>query len=107
MITGIRHGVSQSSNRYAEVNNKYMKDYNDKKEESYLIYMDVNNLYGYSMMQSRSIGGFQCEEDIESEPFFWNVEEDSRVVYFLEEDLNYLRRLHNEHKDLPFCPEHH
>ena len=46
-----------------------MKDYNNQKEESYLIYMDVYNLYSYAMMQNLPVSGFQWEEDIESQPF--------------------------------------
>ena len=89
-----------------KANNKYMKDYNNQKEESYFIYMDVNNLYGYAMMHSLPIGIFQRGEDIESHPFFSNVEEDRSIRYFLEVDLEYTRELLKEQKDLPFCPEY-
>ena len=32
---GIRRGLCQSIYRYAKANNKYMKDYDEKKELSY------------------------------------------------------------------------
>ena len=56
---GIRGGITHISKRYAEANNKYMKDYNRDKPSSYVQYLDANNLYGWAMSQKLPTHGFK------------------------------------------------
>ena len=56
---GIRGGITLAVKRYAKTNNKYMKDqYNPDEKSTYLQYLDVNNLYGWAMIQKLPTHGF-------------------------------------------------
>ncbi|KAL7307441.1 hypothetical protein TKK_0000620 [Trichogramma kaykai] len=157
----IRGGLCQISNRFGKANNRYMgADYNKDERDSYLMYFDVNNLYGHAMSQALPTGNFEwmtevidadtiSEDEIaaseEEEEFHkygcrrkkkltkkgsksgekekktiilsienattedlkpYIEEKDPNTGYILEVDLEYPKKLHDKHKDLPFCPEH-
>ena len=55
----ISGGISHAIHRYAEANNKYMKNYNKNKDSPYLMYLDENNLYGWAMSQKLPVDGFK------------------------------------------------
>ncbi|CAB0044872.1 unnamed protein product [Trichogramma brassicae] len=83
---GIRGGVSQCCSRFAEANNRYMgEDYNPEKEDVYLMYYDVNNLYGWAMAQYLPYGGFEWDDAKD----YLTLPEDSEYGYILEVDLEY------------------
>ena len=56
---GLRGGISYIAKRYSKPNNKYMCDYDKNKENSYLMYFDANNLYGWAISQTLPTGGFK------------------------------------------------
>ena len=60
----VRDGICHSINRYVTGNNKYMKDYDKNKEQSYLKYQDKNNLYDWTMSQRLPVNGFEWVENI-------------------------------------------
>ena len=105
--SGIRGGMCQSIHRYAEANNKYMNNYDKSIKSSYLMYLDANKLYGWTMSEKLSVNGFKWEKDLSrfNENFIKNFNENSDVGYFLEVDIEHPKQLWSYHKDLPFLPK--
>ena len=52
---GIRGGICHSIYGYSKSNIKYMKDYDNNKESSYLQYWDEDNLYCWAMSQKLKV----------------------------------------------------
>ena len=104
---GIRGGISIISNRYGEANNKYMKKFNKKKLNKFLMYLDANNLYGWAESQKLPTHGFKWLTSGEMEKLFNNqiVQVWEKIPCILEVDLEYPKKLHDLHNDYPLCPE--
>ena len=60
----IRGGKCNAIYNYAEANNKYMKNYDSNKESTYLMYVDANSLYGYTMSKKLPIDNFKLQTDL-------------------------------------------
>ena len=56
---GSRGGFSYIAKRYAKANNKHMNDYNPEKPSTFIIYLDKNNLYGWTMSEYLTYGEFK------------------------------------------------
>ncbi|KAK5644575.1 hypothetical protein RI129_005875 [Pyrocoelia pectoralis] len=103
---GIRGGVTQCSTRYAKANNKYMGErYDPNVAPSYLMYFDINSLYGVTMCEPLPYGDFSFVEDFENLDIL-NHPDDADIGYIVECDLDYPEELHRLHSDLPLGPEH-
>ena len=104
---GIRGGICHSIHRYAKANNKYMNNYNESEESSYIQYLDANNLYGWAMSQKLPVNNFKWIEDTSkiNEDFIKRYYENSKKGYILEVDVKYPEKLHDLHSDLPFLPK--
>ena len=102
----IRGGICHSIHRYAKANNKYMNNYDENKESSYIQYLDTNNLYGWAMSQKLTVNNFKLVNDVTeiNEEFIKNHNENSKKGYILEVDVKYPKKLHDSHSDLPFLP---
>ena len=112
---GIRGGICHSIHSYAKANNKYMQNYNNNEESSYIQYLDANNLYGWAMSKKLPVNGFKwfdtsetsalaCSDKI-NEDFIKNYNENNDKGYILEVNVKYLKRLHKLHSDLSFLSE--
>ena len=56
---GIRGGICHSIYRYPKANNNY----NENKKSLYLQYLDVNNIYGWAMLQKLPVNNFEGIKD--------------------------------------------
>ena len=84
-----------------------MKTYDKNKEFSYLQYWNVNNLYGWAMLQKLPVNNCQWIKETSqyNEDFTKNYSEESDEGYFLEVDVQYIETLHELHDDLLFLSE--
>ena len=103
----IRGRICYAIHRYAKANNKYMKNYNKNIESSYLMYLDPNNLYGWTMSQRLPVNGFEWMEQLSEfdERFIKNYDENNDKGYILKVDVEYPKNLFNLNCDLPFLPK--
>ncbi|XP_035714999.1 uncharacterized protein LOC110858869 [Folsomia candida] len=110
--SGIRGGVSMISHRYSEAYNKYMEDYEEGvKEDSFLLYIDKNNLYGEALQEPLPVSDFQWE----SQEFIDNLSIDDILAWGDEDEigrilvvnLEYPCELHllSEHNEYSLAPE--
>ena len=111
---GIRGGITHISKRYAEANNKYMKDYNPDKPSKFIEYLDANNLYGWAMSQSLPTHGFKWMKEptiesvmkiLEDANNSMNNPSEHKKGYMFEVDLEYPKDLWKSHNDYPLAPE--
>ena len=103
---GMRGGISYISHRYGKANNKYMKDYDSSGPSKFIMYLDMNNLYGASMSQCLPTGGFKwLNQKKISKINLGSYTADSKKGLILEVDLQYPSNLQNLHNDYPLGAE--
>ena len=94
---GIKGGICHSIHRYAKANNKYMKNYSNNEDSSYIQYLDANNLYGWAMSKKLPVNGFkwidnsETVEHVINEEFIKNYNENDNKGYILDVDIKYPR----------------
>ena len=98
---GMRGGVSTINHRHEKANNRYMKNYEKDKEESYIMYLDANNLYGWAMSQKLPTGKFKWGNEKNFDLNNYTGEKGC----IIECDLEYPEKLHDKHNMYPLAPE--
>ena len=103
---GMRGGILYIAKRHSKTNNKYMKCYDSSEKSKYIIYLDVNNLYGWPMSQYLPYTEFKWLNQKEISDFCLNsICENSSIGYILKVDLQYPSKLHELHNNFPLAPE--
>ena len=81
-----------------------MNDYDPKKQSAFISYLDMNNLYSWTMFQYLPYEGFKWLKNV-NEFDVMSVSEKSSKGYFLEVNLDYSDKLHELHNDYPLASE--
>ena len=72
-----------------------MKCYDEYEESNFIIYLDANNLYGWTMSQYLPYSGFKWLNQKGIDRFDANsIAENSPIGYILEAGLEYTDELH-------------
>ena len=96
--------ISFIAKRYAKAKNKYIKNYNPKKTSKFIIYLDLNNLYGWSMSEYLPYEGFKWLRNVDGFDMML-IGKESKTGYILEVDLEYPDELYELHSDYPLVSE--
>ena len=100
----LKGGVSYIAKRYAKANNKYINDYDPKKQSTFIPYLDVNNLYSWAASEYIPYKEFNWLKNID-EFNVMSISKKRLIGYLLEIDLKYSDTLHELHNDYPLAPE--
>ena len=83
-----------------------MSDFNPNKPSTFIQYLDANNLYGCAMPQKLPTHGFKWLKDLTVESTKELLSQRlSNPGYILEVDLEYPKKLWDQHNDYPLAPE--
>ena len=102
---GMRGGTSYVGDRFAEANNPYLDSYDCNKPSNFIVFLDSNNLYGWSSKQPLPIGEFRRLSETEIAKFdVMSIPDDADKGFLIEVSLRYGDHLHNEHNCFPLAP---
>ena len=93
----IRGGMSSVyARKYWKANNQYLDDHDKNEENSFIVNIDANNLYGVIMQNySLPLNDFKWADDSVDIPKLLLTEEDSEWGYLAEVDIEFPDELHD------------
>ena len=100
---GLRGGLSMACHQQARANNPYLANYDPNKETNYIMYFDMNNLYGSVMVESLPLSDFKYEDL--SLDVILSLSADSERGAIVEVDLEFPDSIHDYLNDYPPAPE--
>ena len=96
---GMRRGISSIMHWYGKTN-KLMQGYVEELVTKYIMYLDANNLYRWTMIQYLPTGSFKWLTEDETRSLdLSKYHEDSEEGLILEVDLEYPQELHDLHNE--------
>ena len=102
----IRGGISMITTRYAQANFPTLPGYDAGRSRVILIYLDANNLYGWTMSRPLPICGFRFlqPDEIEALGEVGQLSDDAEDGYIFEVDIGYPQPVHDAY-DYPLAPK--
>jgi len=103
----IRGGISTISTRYGKANNPLIEGFDPSQPTKYVMYWDMNNLYGYAESQYLPLNNFRflSPDEITSLDLM-SISAESPIGYIYDCDIEYPVDKHDEHSQYPLAPEH-
>ena len=96
---GIRSGISMISHRHAKANHPDLLCYDESQPKRHLLYLDANNLYGWTMMQHMPVSDFawMLQEDVDTITLAWilSMAPDAERGYIFEVYIHTPKREHS------------
>ena len=100
----LRGRISYIAKRHSKANNEYCLDYDKNKPSTFISYLDMNNLYGWSVNEYLPYCRFEWLKNIDKFDIM-SISDKSPIGHFLEVDLEYPEELNELHNDFPLAPE--
>ena len=111
LMDTIRGGICQVNKKHVIANNIYTRKVHDESSDKkvkkklktndlnkFIMYLDANNLYGYSMSKSLPYKNFKWSDDL-------TLDQNNLLAGIYEVDIEIPRELHDKFVDYPLAPE--